>query len=451
MVKKRKPLLKGGQGTTNPLPPTRKQKANQAMYGLENMASSYINPYSDPTRNILGTVGRMQVGDQVVNPNALSLLHNANNTLDNIVRGTVGALIPGGSTPLRDKIRSRRAKSSRGQEAYDENVEALSRSDERSDRAAGGVMTAEERKEANSNDVKKSALAFVKFKNSGAPTEEIDRRYNSFIKNAKTVGFSQNDVDFEIEEVEEKEANKRRKEALEPLKIQKQIEVLKGNTDRDPYAEGGAMDEQMSMLMEGEETHTMPDGTEMAGATHGEYEEQMELLMDKETPMLPDEEMEEDYVDYVMEETLSNEDRNYLIDVLEKDDRLSMIFDQVVESATEFSGSGPIEGPGSEKSDSIPARLSDGEFVITAKATEEIGSDNLMSMMKDAEAGADIRQNAAYGGMVEEEGDPKATPIQTTGLLAAQGNIPNVAKPNRQVEEEMLKASPRRYYVPLSG
>ncbi len=211
------------------------------------------------------------------------------------------------------------------------------------------------------------------------------------------------------------------------------------------------MDEQMSMLMEGEETHTMPDGTEMAGATHGEYEEQMELLMDKETPMLPDEEMEEDYVDYVMEETLSNEDRNYLIDVLEKDDRLSMIFDQVVESATEFSGSGPIEGPGSEKSDSIPARLSDGEFVITAKATEEIGSDNLMSMMKDAEAGADIRQNAAYGGMVEEEGDPKATPIQTTGLLAAQGNIPNVAKPNRQVEEEMLKASPRRYYVPLSG
>ena len=39
----------------------------------------------------------------------------------------------------------------------------------------------------------------------------------------------------------------------------------------------------------------------------------------------------------------------------------------------EFSGSGPIEGPGTEKSDSIPARLSDGEFVFTAKATEEIG------------------------------------------------------------------------------
>jgi len=214
--------------------------------------------------------------------------------------------------------------------------------------------------------------------------------------------------------------------------------------------EGGELYEQMEGMME-ELTHTMPDGTEMAGATHGEYEEQMEELMDKETPMLPDEEMEEDYVNYVIEETLPSQDKDYLISALEKDDRLSEIFDQVVESATEFSGSGPIEGPGSEISDSIPARLSDGEFVFTAKAVEEIGVDTLTSMMKDAEAEAEKRQSAAYGGMIEDESDPKAVPIQTTGLLTAQGNIPNVVKPNRQVEEEMLKASPRRYYVPLSG
>ncbi len=60
-----------------------------------------------------------------------------------------------------------------------------------------------------------------------------------------------------------------------------------------------------------QETHTMPDGTEMAGATHEEYEKQMEGLMDKETPMLPDEEMEADYVDYVIDETLSAEDQDY--------------------------------------------------------------------------------------------------------------------------------------------
>jgi len=173
-----------------------------------------------------------------------------------------------------------------------------------------------------------------------------------------------------------------------------------------------------------------------------------------EKEQLPDEEMEEDYVDYVIEETLSNEDRNYLIDTLEKDDRLSEIFDQVVESATEFSGSGPIEGPGSEMSDSIPARLSDGEFVITAKATEEIGSDNLMSMMKDAEAAADERQSVAYGGEINENEQQPLIGEAMQGAAKVGGNIPSVL-PIRATEEElhksMLQASPRQYYRPTSG
>jgi len=151
----------------------------------------------------------------------------------------------------------------------------------------------------------------------------------------------------------------------------------------------------------------------------------------------------------VVDETLSTEDQDYLDSALAKDTRLSGIFDQVVESASEFSGSGPIDGPGSEVSDSIPARLSDGEFVFTAKATDEIGEDSLMSMMKDAEAVADERQGVAYGGVIDEE--EQAVPIQTRGSRVAQGNIPNVAKQSRQVEEEMLKSSPRRYYVPVSG
>lgn len=220
-------------------------------------------------------------------------------------------------------------------------------------------------------------------------------------------------------------------------------------TRRAVRAEGGPMDEQMAMLMESEETHVMPDGTVMPGATHQEYEEQT-MLPDEEMLMLPDEEMEEDYVDYVIEETLSNQDRNYLIDALEKDDRLSEIFDQVVESATEFSGSGTVEGPGTGRSDSIPARLSDGEFVFTAKATEEIGEDALMSMMKDAEASADQRQQVAYGGYMTERED-ETVPIQTSGIREARRNVPQVAQTKRQVEEEMLKSSPRRFYQPISG
>ena len=192
----------------------------------------------------------------------------------------------------------------------------------------------------------------------------------------------------------------------------------------------------------------------------GEMEDQMEGLaisvepvtIEKEIEeqeMLPDEEMEEDYVDYIVESALEEEDQNYLESALAEDAKLSELFDQVVESASEFSGSGPIEGPGTEVSDSIPARLSDGEFVFTAKATEEIGEDSLMSMMKDAEAAADERQGVAYGGVIDEE--DQAVPIQTRGSVAAQGNVPNVVKQSRQVEEEMLKSSPRRYYVPVSG
>ena len=298
------------------------------------------------------------------------------------------------------------------------------------------IPTIEERKNNMLDDVMLSVRRRRELIELGMPEDEAQESLDTIVRNAKGFGVTRSDVlGLDAQVVQELQ-----EAALEPLKIQKQIEVLQGNTDRVQKQEGGELDNQMGTLMEGEETHTMPDGTVMPGATHEEYEQ-----------MLPDEEMEEDYVDYVMQETLSNEDRNYLISALEEDDRLSEIVDQVVESATEFSGSGLLEGPGTGKSDSIPARLSDGEFVMTAKATDEIGSDNLMSMMKDAEAAADERQGVAYGGMVEEEGDPKAVPIQTTGSQTAQRNVPNVVKPNRQVEEEMLKASPRRYYVPLSG
>ena len=196
--------------------------------------------------------------------------------------------------------------------------------------------------------------------------------------------------------------------------ISNKVNIAKSKPETDSYDTkyfNKAIKERRRQLAE----ETNPLGARTGRATKaegGEMGQQMDMLMgmEQEQTMLPDEKMEEDYVDYVVEETLSNEDRNYLIDALEKDDRLSVIFDQVIETAHEFSGSGTIEGPGTGKSDSIPARLSDGEFVITAKATEEIGADNLMSMMKDAEAAADERQMAYDGGMIREEKEVMAAP-----------------------------------------
>ena len=146
------------------------------------------------------------------------------------------------------------------------------------------------------------------------------------------------------------------------------------------------------------------------------------MMDEPEEDMLPDDEMEDEYLDFILDEALDSEEEDYLMSQLQDNDQLSMIFDKVIDVAQEFAGSGPVEGPGSGVSDSIPARLSDGEFVFTAKAVEEIGSDNLMSMMKDAEARADERQGLANGGEpeervelpVEEQKEPQVRVVKET-------------------------------------
>ena len=144
----------------------------------------------------------------------------------------------------------------------------------------------------------------------------------------------------------------------------------------------------------------------------GSMDDQMQRAMNQ--PMMPDKEMEDNYTNFIMEEALSEEEEDMLMSKLEQDEELQMLFDKVIDVAQEFAGSGPVEGPGSGVSDSIPARLSDGEFVFTAKATEEIGASELMRMMKDAEAQADKRQQMQTGGPMEEE------------TMTTQTNEPNV-------------------------
>jgi hypothetical protein len=154
-----------------------------------------------------------------------------------------------------------------------------------------------------------------------------------------------------------------------------------------------------------------PEVVERMGYQEGGFQEenpvdnQMSMLMDneQEPPMESDEEMEDNYLDFIIDEALTEEEEDMLMSKLQQDEQLSMLFDKVVEVASEFAGSGPVEGPGTGVSDSIPARLSDGEFVFTAKAVEEIGADELMRMMKDAEMRADERQGMANGGEMDEE------------------------------------------------
>jgi len=130
----------------------------------------------------------------------------------------------------------------------------------------------------------------------------------------------------------------------------------------------------------------------------------------------PDAEMEDNYMEFVLSESLNEEEQDYLMNTLEADPQLSMIFDKVVDTASEFSGAGEVQGPGDGLSDSIPARLSDGEFVMTKKATDQIGADNLQTMMDDAERAFDggmMRQQRQLGGLMADE---EANTTMTGGL-----------------------------------
>ena len=177
-----------------------------------------------------------------------------------------------------------------------------------------------------------------------------------------------------------------------------------------------------------------------------------EPMMDEpEEEMLPDDKMEDEYLDFILDEALDSEEEDYLMSQLQDNDRLSEIFDKVIDVAQEFAGSGPVEGPGSGVSDSIPARLSDGEFVFTAKAVEEIGADNLMAMMKDAEMKADERQGLAEGGQPEEE-ETVVMPVEqpamqqdirvtktTVGSEASQQEVNDLV--DDEVKKSMLRGS----------
>ena len=123
---------------------------------------------------------------------------------------------------------------------------------------------------------------------------------------------------------------------------------------------------------------------------------------------LPDAEMEDKYMDFVVNESLDSEEQSYLMNALEADPMLSQIFDKVLMTASEFTGAGEVEGPGTGVSDSIPARLSDGEFVFTKKATDQIGAGNLQTMMDDAERAYDggmMRSPKQEGGMMYKQKD----------------------------------------------
>ena len=132
----------------------------------------------------------------------------------------------------------------------------------------------------------------------------------------------------------------------------------------------------------------------------------------------PDAAMEDDYIEFVVSESLDEEEQTYLMNALEGDPQLSMIFDKVVGTASEFTGSGEVTGPGTGVSDSIPARLSDGEFVMTRKATDQIGADRLQRMMDEAER--------AYDGGLMRKGEETDLEDDMNKVMMSSNQMPSL-------------------------
>ena len=135
------------------------------------------------------------------------------------------------------------------------------------------------------------------------------------------------------------------------------------------YQEGGpVLEEEEGMvipeLQNGADVNMQVDTMMTPSEVEGE-EPEMEVEANIDTSVLTSDE------EQVLEAAI--EDYPELVDIISK---MSM---------KEFTGEGEIEGPGTETSDSIPAMLSDGEFVFTAKAVKQLGVDKLRNMMGKAE------------------------------------------------------------------
>jgi len=147
--------------------------------------------------------------------------------------------------------------------------------------------------------------------------------------------------------------------------------------DYQAYAEGDIVEDEMP-------DEDMPPMEEL------KVEEESLLQpmgMDDEMPMDDEEDISDEDLEgmdaIIDTSALSDEEEQLLDEAVDMHPELEAIIPKLV--ATEFTDDGEVEGPGTGTSDSIPALLSDGEFVFTAKAVKNIGVDKLRSMMKKAE------------------------------------------------------------------
>jgi len=205
---------------------------------------------------------------------------------------------------------------------------------------------------------------------------------------------------IEIKKMEQLEAMK---DSGLPLtdEQEKELEEYKAAKAVKPaMALGGMIGVERSKYDQRPDYQAYAEGDIVEDEDMAEAETDMEMMAEEDQGLLEPLGMNEEPMDEEMEDedmgdmdaiidtsALSEEEEKILDDAVEMHPELEAIIPKIV--ATEFTDDGEVEGPGTGTSDSIPALLSDGEFVFTAKAVKHLGVDKLRKMMKQAEEAYD--------------------------------------------------------------
>ena len=180
---------------------------------------------------------------------------------------------------------------------------------------------------------------------------------------------------------------------------------IKMNTENvTQAATGGLMggDPRLGRVQEDIGYRAYQDGGEVTDEPMQVEELKPDVSMQMESAMTPGDDVETDAT--IDTSVLTSDEEQVLEQALEEYPMLMDIISKM--TMKEFTGSGEVDGPGTGTSDSIPAMLSDGEFVFTAKSVKQIGVDKLRNQMKKAEEEYDRAMNVQEANQTTTASEP---------------------------------------------
>ena len=180
---------------------------------------------------------------------------------------------------------------------------------------------------------------------------------------------------------------------------------IKMNTENvTQAATGGLMggDPRLGRVQEDIGYRAYQEGGEVTDEPMQVEELKPDVSMQMESAMTPGNDVETDAT--IDTSVLTSDEEQVLEQALEEYPMLMDIISKM--TMKEFTGSGEVDGPGTGTSDSIPAMLSDGEFVFTAKSVKQIGVDKLRNQMKKAEEEYDRAMNVQEANQTTTASEP---------------------------------------------